>query len=81
MKRYAPLFLAVFAICFQRETGAALANHVNLVYPPLEEMRTSKVFFAPDGKHVLMVCEANGERFLRRATLRLSAAEQAALSK
>jgi hypothetical protein len=69
------------AICFDRETGEPLPNHVNVKYPPLGAALTRKVHFAPDGSHLLLECEENGERFLRRVQLNLTAAELARLAK
>lgn len=69
------------AICYRRETGEPLPSYVDATYPPLGDVRTRRCFFAPDGRHLLLECEGDGERFLRRVALRLSPAEMAALGK
>lgn len=63
------------AAVFRRETGAAQSNRVDLTYPSLGDAVVHKVHFAPDGRHLLLECEDDGVRYLRRARFRLTAAE------
>jgi hypothetical protein len=65
------------AVCYHRETGEARPDGVDLRYPPLGEIKVERVFFAPDGKNLLLACEADGARFLRRVRLNLTPAEVA----
>jgi hypothetical protein len=68
------------AVCFHRETGEPLPNLIDLNYPPIGEVTTDRVYFSPDGENLLLECAGDGKRFLRRASLRLTAAQKSLLS-
>lgn len=67
------------AICFHRETGEALPNLVDWKPPGLGDITTDRVFFSPDGEHLLLECQEGGKQFLRRVPLRLTAADRVKL--
>ncbi|VTR96210.1 dna gyrase subunit a : Uncharacterized protein OS=Rhodopirellula baltica SWK14 GN=RBSWK_05365 PE=4 SV=1 [Gemmata massiliana] len=69
------------AVCYDRETGEVEPKRADLTYPYLGEPAVSRVFFAPDGRHLLLECEENGKRSLRRVRLNLTPAEVARLPK
>ncbi|MFO0816531.1 MAG: hypothetical protein U1A77_01240 [Pirellulales bacterium] len=60
------------AMCFDRETGVPLRDMVDWSYPPLVDVTTDRLFFSPDGQHLLLECQGEQGRFLRRVALRKS---------
>jgi len=68
-------------VCYDRETGDVQPKRADLTYPPLGDVRVHRVFFSPDGRHLLLECEGSGVRSLRRVRLNLTAAEVAKLTK
>ncbi len=68
-------------VCYDRETGEVQPKRADLTYPPLGDVRVHRVFFSPDGRHLLLECEGGGVRSLRRVRLNLTPAEVAKLTK
>jgi hypothetical protein len=68
-------------VCYDRETGEVQPKRADLTYPPLGEVTVHRVFFSPDGRHLLLECEGGGVRSLRRVRLNLTAAEAARVPK
>jgi hypothetical protein len=65
----------------ETETGEVQPKRADLTYPPLGEVTVNRVFFSPDGRHLLLECQGGGVRSLRRVGLNLTAAEEARLPK
>ncbi len=59
------------AVGLDRDTGEVLREGTDTSYPALGEVTSDRVFFSPDGQHLLLECVAGSERFLRRVVLRL----------
>ncbi|MDY3552954.1 hypothetical protein R5W24_002044 [Gemmata sp. JC717] len=68
-------------VCYDRETGDAQPKRADLTYPSLRDVTAKRVYFSPDGRHLLLECEDSGGRSLRRVRLNLTPAEAAKLSK
>jgi hypothetical protein len=64
------------AICFDRETGEIQPHRLDL-HAPMGAAKVNDLYFSPDGRWLLLDCEEQGARYLRRVKVNLTDAEAA----
>lgn len=70
----------VGAVCFDRETGAVEKDRLQLP-GSFDGINVSDLKFSPDGANLILVCEQNGNHFLVKAAVHLSAGDAAKVKK
>jgi serine protease Do len=65
------------AAFFHQETGELLENKLVITSSGLGEDKVERLYFSPEGKHLLFVCSGSSGRYLRAVGLRLSTREAA----
>jgi hypothetical protein len=68
------------AIFFQRESGEVQPDRLEFRLPRLGAVKVQRVFFAPDGQHLILECAQTGQHYLRLGKLKLSSEELAAMA-
>jgi hypothetical protein len=68
------------AVVLDRETGDVQERRLNVAADELADAKLHRVYFAPDGKHVILDTSVNDVHYLFQAELRLTADEQRRLA-